>query len=76
MTVSVEEPVMLDQPDLLMLAVGRVRTMPRWDGAGWSPARILPLTLSVDHRAMDGAAAGRLLTTLETLLTDSGGTAP
>lgn len=63
-------------PDPLMLAVGRLRVAPRWDGAGWASARILPLTLSVDHRAMGGAAAGRMLTTLEAILRESEGLLP
>jgi pyruvate dehydrogenase E2 component (dihydrolipoamide acetyltransferase) len=57
-------------PDPLTLAVGRARTAPRWNGAGWSPATVVDLTLSVDHRALSGAAAGRLLSTLEAILGD------
>ncbi len=60
-------------PDPMSLAVGRVRTVPRWDGASWSPIRALSLTLSVDHRALDGASAARLLTTLEAILAGTGG---
>jgi pyruvate dehydrogenase E2 component (dihydrolipoamide acetyltransferase) len=60
-------------PDPMSLAVGRVRTVPRWDGVGWSSARVLPLTLSVDHRALDGASAARLLTTLEATLAGAEG---
>jgi pyruvate dehydrogenase E2 component (dihydrolipoamide acetyltransferase) len=60
-------------PDPLMLAVGRVRTEPRWDGGAWSTTRVVSLTLSVDHRALDGATAARLLTTLETILSEAEG---
>jgi pyruvate dehydrogenase E2 component (dihydrolipoamide acetyltransferase) len=56
-----------------MLAVGRVRTEPRWDGGAWSTTRVVSLTLSVDHRALDGATAARLLTTLETILSEAEG---
>ncbi len=57
-------------PDPLLLTVGRTRVEPRREGDGWRPATIVTLTLSVDHRALDGAAAARLLTTLEGLLGD------
>jgi len=55
-------------PDPMLLAVGRARLEPRWDGSTWVPRTIAKLTLSVDHRALDGADAARLLTTLERLL--------
>jgi pyruvate dehydrogenase E2 component (dihydrolipoamide acetyltransferase) len=57
-------------PDVLLLAVGRVVERPAWDGASWQPRKVMPLTLSVDHRALDGASAARLLTTLEAMLAD------
>ena len=50
--------------------IGRVRTVPRWDGAAFEPRRVVSLTLSVDHRALDGAAAARFMATLEELLRD------
>lgn len=58
--------------DILLLGVGRVRTAPRWDGQQWVPRQIFNLTLSVDHRALSGAEAGRLLDTFETVLKNSG----
>jgi pyruvate dehydrogenase E2 component (dihydrolipoamide acetyltransferase) len=57
-------------PDVLLLSAGRVRTAPRWIGGEWQPRRILPLTLSVDHRALDGADGARLLGEIEALLCD------
>jgi pyruvate dehydrogenase E2 component (dihydrolipoamide acetyltransferase) len=58
--------------DVMLLGVGRARTVPRWGGKDWVPRRIVDLTLSADHRALDGADAGRLLTTLESMLAEPG----
>lgn len=60
-------------PDALTLAVGRVRTAARWDGTAFQPRQVIDLTLSVDHRALDGAVAARLLTSLERILSDPAG---
>jgi pyruvate dehydrogenase E2 component (dihydrolipoamide acetyltransferase) len=57
-------------PDVLLLTSGRIRFAPRWDGEAFRTRRVVDLTLSVDHRALDGAAAGRYLTTLEAILAD------
>jgi pyruvate dehydrogenase E2 component (dihydrolipoamide acetyltransferase) len=60
----------IPRPDVLTLAVGRTRTIPHWDGTSFRPRRAVDLTLSVDHRALDGAAAAGFLSTLETVLAD------
>jgi len=60
----------IPKPDVLTLAVGRTRTAPRWDGSAFTPRKVVDLTLSVDHRALDGAAAARFLSTLESVLAD------
>jgi pyruvate dehydrogenase E2 component (dihydrolipoamide acetyltransferase) len=60
----------IPRPDVLTLAVGRTRTVPRPDGAAFKPGRVMDLTLSVDHRALDGAAAARFMTSLEAILAD------
>lgn len=57
-------------PDVLTLAVGRTRTVPRWGGSSFGPRKVADLTLSVDHRALDGAAAARFMSTLESVLAD------
>ena len=57
-------------PDVLTLAVGRTRTVPRWEGTSFTPRKVIDLTLSVDHRALDGAAAARFMSTLESVLAD------
>ena len=60
----------IPRPDILTLAVGRTRTVPIPDGAAFKPGRVVDLTLSVDHRALDGAAAARFMTSLEAILAD------
>jgi pyruvate dehydrogenase E2 component (dihydrolipoamide acetyltransferase) len=58
----------ISAPDVLLLSVGRARTQPRWFGDGWRARRVLEVTLAVDHRALDGAEAARLLGTIEELI--------
>lgn len=57
-------------PDPLLLAAGRVRETARWSAGQWTPHKVMTLTLSMDHRAFDGADGARLLSTMETLLQD------
>jgi pyruvate dehydrogenase E2 component (dihydrolipoamide acetyltransferase) len=59
-------------PDVMLMAIGRLRTVPRWESETWRPHRVTDLTLSVDHRAIDGAAGARFLSTLERVLADPG----
>lgn len=55
-------------PDVLLLTLGRARDLPRWREGEWERRSIVRLTLSADHRALDGADGGRLLDSLESLL--------
>ena len=48
----------------------RSTTKPVWDGAAFQPRLVLPLSLSYDHRVIDGAAAARFTAHLADLLTD------
>jgi len=59
-------------PDVMLIAIGRLRTAPHWELDSWRPRRVTDLTLSVDHRAIDGAAGARFLSTLERVLADPG----
>lgn len=60
----------ISAPDVLLLAVGRSRTKPIWFTDTFRPRTTIELTLAVDHRALDGAEAARMLGTLEELLHD------
>jgi pyruvate dehydrogenase E2 component (dihydrolipoamide acetyltransferase) len=48
-------------PEVAILGVSRTRTEPLWTGDGFEPRQMLPLSLSYDHRVIDGADAMRFL---------------
>ena len=48
-------------PEVAILGVSQAKWQPIFDGAGFSPSLILPLSLSYDHRLIDGAAGARFL---------------
>ena len=60
----------VNAPEVAILGVARVDTRPVWDGNGFIPRQMLPLSLSYDHRAINGAEAGRFLADLRILLGD------
>lgn len=60
----------INAPEVAILGAARSRIEPVWDGAAFQPRLILPLSLSWDHRAVDGAAAARFLSHLAAVLTD------
>ena len=55
---------------LRILGVCKSSTEPRWDGKAFVPRLILPLSLSWDHRVIDGAAAARFNVYLGQILGD------
>ncbi|MBE7416668.1 MAG: dihydrolipoyllysine-residue acetyltransferase [Ideonella sp.] len=60
----------INAPEVSILGVCRSSTEPRWDGKQFVPRLILPLSLSWDHRVIDGAAAARFNAYLASLLAD------
>ncbi|WP_300452521.1 dihydrolipoyllysine-residue acetyltransferase [Accumulibacter sp.] len=60
----------INAPEVAILGVTRSSVKPVWDGKQFVPRTILPLSLSWDHRAVDGAAAARFLVHLRKLLAD------
>ncbi|MEO1329338.1 MAG: dihydrolipoyllysine-residue acetyltransferase [Pseudomonadota bacterium] len=60
----------VNAPEVAILGVTRSKMAPVWDGKQFAPRNMLPLSLSYDHRAIDGALAARFLVTLKTLLGD------
>ena len=60
----------INAPQAGILALGRVRTVPEWREGEWLPQRVISATLSVDHRAADGADGARFLEDLQTALSD------
>jgi pyruvate dehydrogenase E2 component (dihydrolipoamide acetyltransferase) len=60
----------INAPEVAILGVCRSSMRPVWDGKQFAPRLILPLSLSWDHRVIDGAAAARFNTYLASLLAD------
>jgi pyruvate dehydrogenase E2 component (dihydrolipoamide acetyltransferase) len=60
----------INAPEVAILGVSRSVTKPVWDGKDFAPRLILPISLSYDHRVIDGAAAARFTTYLCQLLAD------
>ncbi|HTS21322.1 MAG TPA: dihydrolipoyllysine-residue acetyltransferase [Casimicrobiaceae bacterium] len=60
----------INAPEVAILGVCRSVTRPVWDGKAFAPRLILPLSLSYDHRVIDGAAAARFNSFLAGLLGD------
>ena len=60
----------INAPEVAILGVSRSAMAPVWDGKAFQPRLQLPLSLSYDHRVIDGAAAARFNAYLATLLAD------
>ena len=60
----------INAPEVAILGVSRSATKPVWDGKEFAPRLTLPISLSYDHRVIDGAAAARFTTYLCQLLAD------
>ena len=46
-------------PEVGILGVSKASTQPVWDGSGFQPRTMLPVSLSYDHRVVNGGDAGR-----------------
>ena len=60
----------INAPELAILGVSRSAMKPVWNGKEFVPRLILPLSLSYDHRVIDGALAARFTTELTKILSD------
>jgi pyruvate dehydrogenase E2 component (dihydrolipoamide acetyltransferase) len=60
----------VNAPDVAILGVSRSKMAPVWDGEAFQPRLMLPLSLSYDHRVIDGAAAARFVSHLAGELAD------
>ncbi|WP_368647101.1 dihydrolipoyllysine-residue acetyltransferase [Castellaniella ginsengisoli] len=60
----------INAPEVAILGVSRSAMQPVWDGQAFQPRLMLPLSLSYDHRVIDGAAAARFNAYLASLLAD------
>ncbi|TDR38953.1 pyruvate dehydrogenase E2 component (dihydrolipoamide acetyltransferase) [Tahibacter aquaticus] len=60
----------VNAPEVAILGVSKSATKPVWDGKAFQPRLILPLSLSYDHRVIDGASAARFTAYLGQVLAD------
>ena len=60
----------VNAPEVAILGVSKSAMKPVWDGKAFQPRLLLPLSLSYDHRVIDGAAAARFTAYLAQLLGD------
>ena len=54
----------INPPEVAILGVGASESRPVWNGESFEPRLTLPLSLSIDHRAVDGADGARFLSAL------------
>ena len=60
----------INAPEVAILGAARTQVQPVWDGNGFVPRSILPLSLSWDHRVVDGVAAAQFLGHISKFLGD------
>lgn len=60
----------INAPEVAILGAGRAATEAVWDGAAFRPRLVLPISLSWDHRVVDGVAAARFLGHIAATLAD------
>lgn len=60
----------VNAPEVAILGVGRHKMKPEWNGKEFVPRLMLPLSISYDHRVIDGAAGARFTVMLNQMLSD------
>ena len=60
----------VNTPEVAILGVSKADMQPRWDGSQFEPRLMMPLSLSYDHRAVNGADAARFTQYLAKVLGD------
>ena len=60
----------INAPEVAILGVSKSSTKPIWNGKEFAPRLILPMSLSYDHRVVDGASGARFSTYLAGLMSD------
>ncbi|HZP13296.1 MAG TPA: dihydrolipoyllysine-residue acetyltransferase [Nevskiaceae bacterium] len=60
----------VNAPEVAILGASRAQMKPMWTGKAFEPRLLLPLSLSYDHRVIDGAYAARFIVLLVKLLSD------
>jgi pyruvate dehydrogenase E2 component (dihydrolipoyllysine-residue acetyltransferase) len=60
----------INAPEVAILGVGKSTTRPFWNGKAFEPRMMLPLSVSYDHRVIDGAQGARFISFLSSVLSD------
>jgi pyruvate dehydrogenase E2 component (dihydrolipoamide acetyltransferase) len=60
----------VNAPEVAILGVSKAAMKPVWDGKQFVPRLMMPLSLSYDHRVIDGAAAARFTSYLAQVIAD------
>ena len=60
----------VNAPEVAILGVGRHKMQPVWNGKEFEPKLMLPLSVSYDHRVVDGALGARFVSHLNQMLSD------
>ncbi|MWQ31460.1 pyruvate dehydrogenase complex dihydrolipoyllysine-residue acetyltransferase [Glaesserella parasuis] len=60
----------VNAPEVAILGVSKSEMMPQWNGKEFEPCLMLPLSLSFDHRVIDGADGARFLSYINGVLAD------
>ena len=60
----------VNAPEVAILGISKLAVKPVWNGNDFEPRKMLPVCLSYDHRAVNGADAGRFTTQLCATLAD------
>ncbi|CUX96547.1 pyruvate dehydrogenase complex dihydrolipoyllysine-residue acetyltransferase [Candidatus Doolittlea endobia] len=60
----------VNAPEVAILGVSKSSTKPIWNGTEFSPRLMLPLSLSYDHRVIDGADSARFIRCINNMLSD------
>jgi pyruvate dehydrogenase E2 component (dihydrolipoamide acetyltransferase) len=63
----------INAPEVAILGVSRSQWKPVWQGKEFAPRLMLPLSLSYDHRVIDGATAVRFVVRLAVILAEPEG---
>jgi len=61
----------VNAPEVAILGVSRSKMQPIWNGTEFEPRLVLPLSLSYDHRVIDGADGARFTSFLNRVLSDT-----
>jgi pyruvate dehydrogenase E2 component (dihydrolipoamide acetyltransferase) len=60
----------INAPEVAILGVSKTQMKPVWDGKEFKPRQMLPLSLSYDHRLIDGAQGARFAVYLAKVMAD------